>query len=79
MLEIKLGVKLGVGSKTGSKNLVLAFLKCTDGSVLAFLNRTDGSILEQASVDNIHNTADPLVYGVFGKKVIHNPVGGQTP
>ena len=32
MLEIELGVnlevKLGVGSKTGSKNTVLAFLKC---------------------------------------------------
>ena len=49
MLEIKLGlnleVKLGVGSKTGSKNSVLAFLKCTDGSVLAFLKCTDGSVL----------------------------------
>ena len=37
MLEIKLGVNievtLGVGSKTGSKNLVLAFLKCTDRRV----------------------------------------------
>ena len=37
MLEIKLGVnlevKLGVGSKTGSKNLVLAFLKCTEGTI----------------------------------------------
>ena len=49
MLEIKLGenleVKLGVGSKTGRKNSVLAFLKCTDGSVLAFLKCTDGSVL----------------------------------
>ena len=49
MLEIKLGVnlelKLGVGSKTGSNNSVLAFLKCTDGSVLAFLKCTDGSVL----------------------------------
>ena len=49
MLEIKLGVnlevKLGVGSKTGSKNSALAFLKCMDGSVLAFLKCTDGSVL----------------------------------
>ena len=44
MMETKLGVnfevKLGVGSKTGSKNSVLAFLKCTDGSALAFLKCT---------------------------------------
>ena len=49
MLEIKIGVNLemilGVGSKTGSKNSVLAFLKCTDGSVLAFLKCMDGSVL----------------------------------
>ena len=49
MLYIKLGinleVKLVVGSKTGSKNSVLAFLKCTDGSVLAFLKCMDGSLL----------------------------------
>ena len=49
MLETKLGinfkVKLGVGSKTGSKNSVVAFLKCTDGSILAFLKCTDGSVL----------------------------------
>ena len=49
MLGIKLGVnlevKLGVESKTGSKNSVLAFLKCMDGSVLAFLKCTDGSVL----------------------------------
>ena len=49
MLGIKLGVnlevKLGVWSKTGSKNSVLAFLKCMDGSVLAFLKCTDGSVL----------------------------------
>ena len=49
MLKIKLGVnlevKLGVESKTGSKKFVLAFLKCTDGSVLAFLKCTDGSVL----------------------------------
>ena len=49
MLEIKLGVnleiKLGVGSKTGSKNSVLAFLKRTDGSVLVFLKCTDESVL----------------------------------
>ena len=49
MLEIKLGVnlevKLGVGSETGSKNSVVAFLKCTDRSVLAFLKCTDGSVL----------------------------------
>ena len=48
MLEIQLGVnlevKVGVGSKTGSKNSVLAFLKFTDGSVLAFLKCT-GSVL----------------------------------
>ena len=29
---VNLEVKLGVGSKTGSKNSVLAFLKYTDGS-----------------------------------------------
>ena len=40
--EIK---KLRVGSKTGSKNSVLAFLKCMDGSVLAFLKCMDGSVL----------------------------------
>ena len=49
MLGIKLGVnlevKLGVGRKTGSRNSVLAFLKCMDGSVLAFLKCTDGSVL----------------------------------
>ena len=49
LLEIKLGVnlqvKLGVGSKTGSTNSVLAFLTCTDGSVLAFLKCTDRSVL----------------------------------
>ena len=49
MLEIKhavnLEVKLGVGSKTGSKNFVLAFLKYTDGSVFAFLKCMDGYIL----------------------------------
>ena len=49
MLGIKLGVnlevKLGVGSKTGSKNSVLAFLKCMEGSVLAFLKCTDRSVL----------------------------------
>ena len=49
MLGIKLGVnlegKLGVGSKTGGKNSVLAFLKCMDGSVLAFLKCMDGSVL----------------------------------
>ena len=48
MLEIKLGVnlvKLGVGSKTGSKHFVLAFQKCTDGSVLAILKCTYGSVL----------------------------------
>ena len=48
MLGIKLGVnlevKLGVGSKTGSKNSVLAFLKYIDRSVLAFLKCTDGSV-----------------------------------
>ena len=49
MLEIKLGlnleVKLGVGSKTGSKHSVLAILKCTNRSVLAFLKCMDGSVL----------------------------------
>ena len=47
----KNGGKLGseivnkLRSKTGSKNSVLAFLKCMDGSVLAFLKCTDGSVL----------------------------------
>ena len=49
MLEIKLRVnlevKFRVGSKTESKNSVLAFLKCMDGSVLAFLKRKDVSQL----------------------------------
>ena len=49
MLGIKLGVnievKLGVGSKTGSNNSVLAFQKGMDGSILAFLKCTDGSVL----------------------------------
>ena len=49
MLGIKLGVilevKLGVGSKTGRNNFVLAFLKYMDGSVSAFLKGTDGSVL----------------------------------
>ena len=49
MLGIKHGVnlevKLGVGSKTESKNSALAFLKCKDGSVLAFLKCTEGSVL----------------------------------
>ena len=49
MLKIKRGVnlevKLGVGSKPGSKNSVLAFLKCTDIFVLAFLKCTAGSVL----------------------------------
>ena len=49
MLGIKLGVnlevKFGVGSKTGNKNSVMAFLKCTDGSVLAFLKCMYGSVL----------------------------------
>ena len=43
-LAVNLEVKLGVGSKTGSKNSVLAFLKCFDGSVLAYLKCTDGSV-----------------------------------
>ena len=34
-----------VGSKTESKNSVLAFLKCTDGSILAFLKCMEGSVL----------------------------------
>ena len=49
MLGIKLGlnleVKLGVGSKTRSKNSVLAFLKYMDGFVLAFPKCTGGSVL----------------------------------
>ena len=49
MMGIKLGVnikvKLGVRSKTGRKNSILAFLNCTDGSELAFLKCTDGSVL----------------------------------
>ena len=49
MLDIKPGVnlevKFGVGSKTGSKNSVFAFLKCRDGSALAFLRCTDISVL----------------------------------
>ena len=49
ILEIKLGVnlevKLGVGSKTVSKNSVLAFIKCTERSVLAFLKCMDVSVL----------------------------------
>ena len=49
MFEIKLGVnlkvKLGVWSKTGGKNSILAFLKCTYGSVLDFLKCMDSSIL----------------------------------
>ena len=49
MLRIKLGVNLevkwGVGSKTESKNSVLAFLKCMDGFELAFLKCMDGSVL----------------------------------
>ena len=44
-IRVNIEVKLGVGSKTGSKNLILAFLKVMDGSVLAFLNCTDGSVL----------------------------------
>ena len=44
-LEVNLELNLGVGSKTGSKNSILAFLKCMDGSVLAFLKCTDGSVL----------------------------------
>ena len=34
-----------VGSKTGTKKSVLAFLKCMDGSVLAFLICMDGFVL----------------------------------
>ena len=49
MLGIKLGVnlevKLGVGSKTGTNNSVMAFLKCKGGSVLAFLKCMNGSVL----------------------------------
>ena len=49
MLGIKLGVNLEVkfvvGSKTGSFNSILAFLKYMDRSVLAFLKYTDGSVL----------------------------------
>ena len=35
----------GVWSKTGSKNSVLAFLKCMAGSILAFLKCTNESVL----------------------------------
>ena len=50
MLRIKLGenfeVKLGVGSKTGSKIYsAMAFLNCMDRSVLAFLKCMNGSVL----------------------------------
>ena len=49
MLEIKLGVnlevKLGVGSKNGITNFVLAFLKCMDKPVLGFLKCMDGPVL----------------------------------
>ena len=50
MLRIKLGenfeVKLGVWSKTGSKNYsAMAFLNCMDRSVLAFLKCMNGSVL----------------------------------
>ena len=41
---VNLEVKLGVGSKTGSKNSILAFLKCKKRSVLAFHKYTDGSV-----------------------------------
>ena len=34
-----------VGSKAGTNNSVLAFLKCMERSVLAFLKYTDGSVL----------------------------------
>ena len=34
-----------VGSKSGTNNSILAFLKCMDGSVLAFLKFTDGSLM----------------------------------
>ena len=44
-LRVNLEAKLGVGSKTGRKNSVLAFLKCTGRSVLAFLKCVDGSVL----------------------------------
>ena len=42
---VNLKVKVGVGSKTGSNNSVLAFLKYMDRSVLAFLKCTDRSVL----------------------------------
>ena len=37
-----------VGSKTGSKNSVLAFLKCMYTSEFAFLKCMDGSILRRS-------------------------------
>ena len=49
MFGIKVGgnldLKLEAGGKSGSKNSLLAFLKCMDESVLAFLKCTDGSVL----------------------------------
>ena len=54
-LRLQLGVKTGVnleetlivyiGSKIKSKNSVLGFLKCIDGSILAFLKCMDGSVV----------------------------------
>ena len=37
--------EIGSGEKNGSKNTVLAFLKCLAKSVFAFLKCTDGSVL----------------------------------
>ena len=76
MLEMKLGVnlevKLGVGSKTGSKDSVLTFLKYTDGSVLALLKCTDGSVLVflkcmECSVSNL----PPLDFHSWGIPKYH--------
>ena len=43
-LGVNLEVKFEVGSQTGSKNSVLTFLKCMDGSVLAHLRINSSSI-----------------------------------
>ena len=44
-LGVNLEVKLGVWNKIGSKNSVLAFLKCMDRSVLVFLKCMDVSVM----------------------------------
>ena len=63
MLEIKLEVKLGAGSK----NSVLAFLKCTDGSVLAFLKCTDGSVLVCIGPPQVSHAICPYLISTVGE------------